>query len=94
MNAVSYVHLRNPRVWFRSSFKYIPIVPATFSGESESVSAIDMASENINIGAKVQIFSFHFIFNIDETALFIKLLPRKTYIAQAESSKTSKGISA
>ena len=60
-------------------------------GAGGSVNASEVASAIANLRAQLREYDTDCIYNVDETGLFFKLLPRRTYICSYENKKSIRG---
>eukprot|EP00968_Pinguiococcus_pyrenoidosus_P010942 scaffold876_cov243-Pinguiococcus_pyrenoidosus.AAC.1 len=79
--------------WARAFIKRHNLQSQSLFGEAGSV---DPASESILTGMeavrrKCSEYSLDRIFNVDETGLFYKLLPKRSYLGETEDRKTARG---
>ena len=60
-------------------------------GEAGSVDSAAIAQEMENLRQKLASYELKLIFNMDETGLFFKMLPRTTYLSSKEDCATTRG---
>lgn len=63
-------------------------------GEAGSVNALAVAGEISQLRSDLAQYPPDHIYNMDETGLFFKLLPRRTYVLESEGRRTVRGIKA
>lgn len=63
-------------------------------GEAASANAAKVAQNMVTLRQALKEFDLDCIFNMDETGLFYKLLPRRTYICDFEDRKSVRGTKA
>ena len=66
--------------WFERLLKRNDINLKTISGESSAVDEEVVENWKTNLKQHMKVFDFRDIFNFDETGVFYKLLPNKSYI--------------
>lgn len=66
----------------------------SLSGEGGSASALEVATDMTKLREALTKYDAKCIFNVDETGLFFKLLPRRTYICAYENRKSVRGTKA
>ena len=66
----------------------------TLHGEAGQVQASAVAKDIGILRSHLSDYDAEHIYNIDETGLFFKLLPRRTYISASEDRKSLRGVKA
>ena len=63
-------------------------------GEAGSVNALAVAGDISQLRSNLAQYPPDHVYNMDETGLFFKLLPRRTYVLESEGRRTVRGIKA
>ena len=77
--------------WVRNLVLRNELVSKVLHGEAGSVDADATAEGLRKVREACQEYELANIFNVDETGIFYKLLPNRTYLSQAENRKTARG---
>lgn len=80
--------------WVQNFIRRHALRSVGLHGEGGSASAAQVADKMSELKAKLRSYDVDCIYNVDETGLFYKLLPRRTYITEEENRKTIRGTKA
>ena len=80
--------------WVSNFVKRWALRSVSLSGEGGSVNGAQVSGYIAALREKLREFDPSCIFNVDETGLFFKLLPRRTYISSFEDKRSVRGTKA
>ena len=80
--------------WCISFTKRHALRSVAMHGEAGSASPIEVAKEIAELREKLLHYPVQNIYNVDETGLFYKLIPRRTYVLESEGKKSVRGTKA
>lgn len=80
--------------WCQNFVKRHCLSSHSLSGQGGTVTYEEVAEEMSEFRKRLSSFDVEHVYNVDETGLFYKLLPRRTYILSYENKKTLRGTKA
>ena len=82
------------RGWVEKFVKRHALRSVSLHGEGGQVQAAAVAADIFQIREDLREYDAEHIYNVDETGLFYKLLPRRTYVGVHEDRKSLRGVKA
>ena len=84
-------HFTASEGWVAGFVKRNALRSVSLHGEGGSVNVVEVCSQIFELHKELASYSLENMYNVDETSLFFKLFPEKTYISQHENRKTVRG---